>query len=125
MYTVQVSAERLNQIRAALDDRVAIMQAQIARLEVQESSEDRDRALVWSIDALFETERARDDFADLDAVLEQADPLTAAKGYHDWQAAGPISEPELIAGYGLDPADDFDRDSGFRESQPEFNGAFR
>jgi hypothetical protein len=70
MYTVQVSAERLNQIRAALDDRREILSAQIARLEVQESSEDRDRALVWSIDALFETERARDDFSDLVAVPE-------------------------------------------------------
>jgi hypothetical protein len=124
MYTVQVSAERLNQIRAALDDRREILSAQIARLEVQESSEDRDRALVWSIDALFETERARDDLTELVSPPEQADPLTAAKGYHDWQAE-PLSEPELIAGYGLDPADDFDRDSGFRESQPEFNGAFR
>lgn len=31
---------------------------------------------------------------------EQRDAVTAAKGYHDWQAAGPVTEPELIAGYG-------------------------
>lgn len=52
---------------------------------------------------------------------EQADALSAAKayrdlGYHAAQAA-PMSEDELIGAY--------DADSGFRESLPEFNGAFR
>jgi hypothetical protein len=32
--------------------------------------------------------------------MEERDAVTLAKGYHDWQAAGPVSEPELIAGYG-------------------------
>lgn len=89
MYTLAVSAERLNQIRAALDDRREILSAQIARLEVQESSEDRDRALVWSIDALFETERARDDFAEL--VNPPSQPVEAWDGW---------TQGELVAVFG-------------------------
>jgi hypothetical protein len=41
---------------------------------------------------------------------ERRDPMTAAKArdYHAWQAAGPVTEPELIAGYGGWPEGDSD-----------------
>lgn len=56
---------------------------------------------------------------------EGRDAVTAAKGYHDWQAAGPVTEPELIAGYGGGwPEGDSDTWTN-REGMPEFNGAFR
>lgn len=60
------------------------------------------------------------------ATIERQDAATAAKArsYHDWQAAGPVTEPELIAGYGGWPEGDSDTWTN-REGMPEFNGAFR
>ena len=32
-------------------------------------------------------------------TVERTDPVTQGLAYHDWQAAGPVTEAELIAGY--------------------------
>lgn len=92
MITLTISELTLNAVRAALDERVARLNAEIRYYEVvvlTNGSEDAQRALVWNIAGLHETEIAREDFAEVRCVDH---PVNAT-----WSA---WTEGELVAGFG-------------------------
>ena len=92
MLTVIFNEAELNQVKAALDERISRLERQVAA--VQRGADrfpdiDLSRAIVWTNDAILQCRQARDILGD-PQVPEQADSVTAAKAYHDWQAAGPV-----------------------------------
>ena len=68
MVTVTVDEITLNATRAALMERVNRLRLEVAYLETQASSEDRDRAFVWCVAAQQQTEMAL-------AYFEAVEPL--------------------------------------------------
>lgn len=94
MTTIPPLSEALrNQVLAALDERAARLETRIriwqdlmdGKTPNLLPTEDLQRAVVWNIAALHETKEARELIGEAEATPEQADDVTAAKAYADWQ----------------------------------------
>lgn len=72
MITVTLDEITLNATRAALDERANTLDAEVRRLQAWSDfpllglTEDEERALVWNIAALHETELAREFFSEVE-----------------------------------------------------------
>lgn len=86
-----------NAVLAALDERIARLERHAMVLNIDEmlfvDTEDHQRDVVWTNDAILQAKRAREEIGEAEATPpEQADPLTAAKAesdreYHPWQSS--------------------------------------
>lgn len=120
MSTVTLDELETNATTAALMERLHRLTAAVRRLEGQPATEDRDFALAANRQAHRHTVMALRTIAGGLPDEAAPDPIDEYKAeddrsYHDWQASGPVSEPELFRGYG----------GGNPEGDPTLNGAFR
>lgn len=94
MTTITIDELTRNAVLAALDERAARLEHEVTNLNLTGvTGQDHDRALVWNIAALHETNMARLQIGEAEATPpEQSDPITAAKAesdreYHPWQSS--------------------------------------